>query len=87
VDLRAGLDDVERRKLLTLKGLVVQPAASRYTDYGTQAPTGKTDKRHIRGSALSHESTISRPESRKNYKLVGSSVSNAALCQLRHLCL
>jgi hypothetical protein len=34
---RAGLDDVERRKFLTLPGfeldpLVVQPVASRYTD-------------------------------------------------------
>jgi hypothetical protein len=39
---RAGLDDVEKRKLLTVQGLelhpsVVQPVASRYTDYGIPA--------------------------------------------------
>jgi hypothetical protein len=38
VEPRAGLDDVEKRKFLTLPGLeldpsVVQPVASRYTDY------------------------------------------------------
>jgi hypothetical protein len=38
VDARTGLDDVEKRKCLTLPRLelepsVVQPAASRYTDY------------------------------------------------------
>jgi hypothetical protein len=38
VDLRAGLDDVEKRKFLALPGLelrplVVQQVASRYTDY------------------------------------------------------
>jgi hypothetical protein len=38
VDPRAGLDDVEKRKFLNLPGLelrpsVVQPVASRYTDY------------------------------------------------------
>jgi hypothetical protein len=38
VDPRAGLDDVEKRKFLTLTGLelqtpsVVQPVASHYTD-------------------------------------------------------
>jgi hypothetical protein len=43
VDLRAGLDDEEKRKFLTLQGLephpsVVQPVASRYTDYAIPAP-------------------------------------------------
>jgi hypothetical protein len=39
VDPRAGLDDLEKRKFLTLLGLetptpsVVQPVASRFTDY------------------------------------------------------
>jgi hypothetical protein len=38
VDLRAGVDDVEKRKFLTLPGLelrhsVLQPVASRYTDW------------------------------------------------------
>jgi hypothetical protein len=38
VDLRAGLDDLEKRKFSTLPGLelrppFVQPVASRYTDY------------------------------------------------------
>jgi hypothetical protein len=41
VDPRAGLDDVEKRKFLTLPGLelrdlsFVQPVASRYTDYAS----------------------------------------------------
>jgi hypothetical protein len=40
VDPRGGLDDMEKRKFLTLPGLnsdpsVVQPVASRYTDYAT----------------------------------------------------
>jgi hypothetical protein len=39
---RASLDDVEKRKFLTLPGLnsdpfVVQPVASRYTDYAIPA--------------------------------------------------
>jgi hypothetical protein len=43
VDPRAGLDDVEKRKFLTLPGLVlrpsaVQPVASRCTDYAMPAP-------------------------------------------------
>jgi hypothetical protein len=38
VDPKAGLDDVGKRKFLTLPGLeldllVIQPIASRYTDY------------------------------------------------------
>jgi hypothetical protein len=38
VDLRAGLDNMEKRKFLTLPGLEldpsdVQPVASHYTDY------------------------------------------------------
>jgi hypothetical protein len=33
VDLRAGLDDLEKRKFLTVPGLELQPVASRYTDY------------------------------------------------------
>jgi hypothetical protein len=41
VDPRAGLDDVEKRKFFTIPGLnsypsVVQPVASRYTDYANQ---------------------------------------------------
>jgi hypothetical protein len=41
VDPRAGLDDVEKRKFLTLPGLelrtsVFQPVASRYTDYALE---------------------------------------------------
>jgi hypothetical protein len=41
---RAGLDDVEKKKFLSLPGLeirplVVQPVASRYTDYVIPAPT------------------------------------------------
>jgi hypothetical protein len=44
VDLRAGLEDLKKRKFLTLPGLelhdplVVQPVASRYTDYTIPAP-------------------------------------------------
>jgi hypothetical protein len=42
VDLRAGLDDLEKRKFLTLpysisNPSVVQPVASRYTDYAIPA--------------------------------------------------
>jgi hypothetical protein len=43
MDLRDGLDDLENRKFLTLvtrtpTPTVVQPVASRYTDYATRAP-------------------------------------------------
>jgi hypothetical protein len=43
VDPRPGLDDVEKRKFLTLPGLeldssVVQPVVSRYIDYSVPAP-------------------------------------------------
>jgi hypothetical protein len=45
---RTGLDDVERRKFLTLPGLepdasVVQPVGSRYTDYAIAAPIKERD--------------------------------------------
>jgi hypothetical protein len=40
VDLRAGVDDLEKRKFLTLPGLELQPVASRYTDYAIPAPDG-----------------------------------------------
>jgi hypothetical protein len=43
LDLRAGLDDLEKRKFLTLPGLELRPlgrpaVASRYTDYAIPAP-------------------------------------------------
>jgi hypothetical protein len=44
VDPRAGLDDMEKWKFFTLPGLelplplVVQPVASRYTDWAIPAP-------------------------------------------------
>jgi hypothetical protein len=38
VGTRAGLDDVEKRKFLTLPGLELQLVASRYTDYAIPAP-------------------------------------------------
>jgi hypothetical protein len=43
VDPRAGVDDVEKRKIFPLMELeldpsVVQPVASRYTDYANSAP-------------------------------------------------
>jgi hypothetical protein len=46
VDPRADLDDVEKRKFLTLLGLdsdlsVVQPVASRYIDYAIPAEDKK----------------------------------------------
>jgi hypothetical protein len=42
VDPRTGMDDVQKRKFLTLPGLelrpsLVQPVASRYTDYAIPA--------------------------------------------------
>jgi hypothetical protein len=46
-DLRAGLDDLEKRKFLAPPGfelrplVVVQPVASSYTDYAIQAPIYK----------------------------------------------
>jgi hypothetical protein len=49
VDPRAGLHDVKKRKLLTLPGSnsdhsVVQPVASRYTDYAIPAHDGQSPK-------------------------------------------
>jgi hypothetical protein len=43
MDPRSSLDDLEKRKFLTPLGLnsdpsVVQPVASRYTDYATRTP-------------------------------------------------
>jgi hypothetical protein len=38
VDPITGLDDVEKRKFLTLPGLELEPVASRYTDYHIPAP-------------------------------------------------
>jgi hypothetical protein len=43
VDSRAGLDDVKKRKFLTIPGLILrplgrQPVVSRYTDYDIPAP-------------------------------------------------
>jgi hypothetical protein len=35
---RAGLDDVEKRKFLTLQGLEYWPVASRYTNSAISAP-------------------------------------------------
>jgi hypothetical protein len=51
VDPRVSLDEVEKRKLLTLPGFelrprVVQPAASRYTNYGLPAIYTERCKRH-----------------------------------------
>jgi hypothetical protein len=41
VDPKAGLDDVEKRKFLTLPGLeLIQPVASGYTDYAIPAVSG-----------------------------------------------
>jgi hypothetical protein len=40
VDPRAGLDDVKMRKFVTVTGLeLVQPVASRYTDYSISVPS------------------------------------------------
>jgi hypothetical protein len=46
VDLRDDLDDLEKRKFLTLPGLEVrslvrQPVGSRYTNYAIPAPKAK----------------------------------------------
>jgi hypothetical protein len=41
VDLRAGLDDLDKRKFLTIQGLELRPLgrpARRYTDYAIPAP-------------------------------------------------
>jgi hypothetical protein len=38
MDPRAGLEDLEKRKIFTLPGLELQPVASRYTDYTIPVP-------------------------------------------------
>jgi hypothetical protein len=38
MDLKTGLDDVDKRKFLPLPGLEFQPVASRFTDCAIQAP-------------------------------------------------
>jgi hypothetical protein len=69
---RAGLDDLEKRKFLTLPGLelrplsVVQPVASRYTDYAIPAPqiVGsvclKSDDEHFLSYVI-HDSSYRSP--------------------------
>jgi hypothetical protein len=57
VDPRAGLDDVEKRKFLTLPGLelrpsVFQPVATRYTDYAIPA--------QLHDSCFSHLELLNR---------------------------
>jgi hypothetical protein len=37
MDLRAGLDDLGKRKFFTLQGFELQPVASRYTDWAIPA--------------------------------------------------
>jgi hypothetical protein len=58
VDPRAGLDDVEKRKFLTLPGFElhlsgVQPVTSRYTDCATPAPSlAETDAKCKEGQTF-----------------------------------
>jgi hypothetical protein len=56
---RAGLDDMGKRKFLTLSGLelepsVVQPVASRYTDYAIPA-----SKSNVEASKMWSDNTFS----------------------------
>jgi hypothetical protein len=49
---RAGLDDVEKKKFLTLPGLELRPSvnhpvASRYTDYAIPDPLDNKENRNI----------------------------------------
>jgi hypothetical protein len=53
VDLRAGLDDLEKLKFLPPPGLELQPVASRYTDYAIPAPLSLLGNEAIMGSLLS----------------------------------
>jgi hypothetical protein len=51
VDLRADLDDLEKRKFLTLPGLQLrllgrQPVASRYADYAIPTAINKSHTLH-----------------------------------------
>jgi hypothetical protein len=57
VDLRAGLDDLEKGIFLTLPGLELRPLgrpASRYTDYTIPAPHLQYDSTVFPASLFSH---------------------------------
>jgi hypothetical protein len=62
---RAGLDDVEKRKFLTLPGLeldpsVFQPVASRYTDYAITSPqiNAVRHKKKMKNTDLNEECDV-----------------------------
>jgi hypothetical protein len=53
MDLRADLEDLEKRKFLTLPGLnsdpsVIQPVASHYTDYAIPAHNNVIEHKNTR---------------------------------------
>jgi hypothetical protein len=57
VDPKASLDDLEKRKCLTLQGLELRPfsrpaPASRYTDYATPTPKVRLYDGHFEGTGL-----------------------------------
>jgi hypothetical protein len=70
VDPRAGLDDMEKWKFFTISGLelplplVVQPVASRYTDWAIPAPGLEVNKEKTKYTLMSRYQNIG-----KNYNI------------------
>jgi hypothetical protein len=71
---RAGLNDVEKRKFLTLPRLelrpsVVQPAAGRYNDYATRLPLDFMENKNVLASCSPNGNQNAPPLSSRPYRL------------------